>query len=60
MMKLYDLYVKNLMLSNAKQWHIQVINYLFYYTVAEKISKVSLVKDVLEDSLIWQEEQNGV
>lgn len=30
-----------------------------YHIVAENISKVPLVEDVVEDGLIWQEEQNG-
>lgn len=56
----YDLYVKNIMVPNAKQWDVQVKNSLFDRTMAVEILKFPLLEDVLEDGLVWKEEQNGV
>ncbi|XP_058741819.1 uncharacterized protein LOC131614217 [Vicia villosa] len=56
----YNIFVNNLMLPNMKQWDVQVIQNLFDPVVAMDIFKVPLVEEVVKDTIIWKEEQNGI
>lgn len=57
---IYDITVKQLILSNEKQWGMRLIRDLFDLAAIEDILQVPLLKDVEVDRLIWKEEQNGV
>ncbi|KAI5400556.1 hypothetical protein KIW84_065444 [Lathyrus oleraceus] len=56
----YDINVDNVRLTNVKQWDVQEIRDVFTHDVANDILKVPLLEDVLEDSMVWKEEQNEV
>ncbi|XP_058774406.1 uncharacterized protein LOC131648689 [Vicia villosa] len=55
----YELFVKDLLLPNIKQWNVGKINQIFGTEGAAIILRVPLIDDVREDRLIWQGEQNG-
>ncbi|XP_058754812.1 uncharacterized protein LOC131627973 [Vicia villosa] len=55
----HDLYVKDLFLPEVKQWDVGKVNFLFDRVEDEAILRVSLVEEVVEDMLVWQEERNG-
>jgi ribonuclease HI len=55
----YNLSVNNLMIEGLKQWDCNKITNLFSHAVAEEIMAVPLIREVQEDKLVWQEEQNG-
>ncbi|XP_058742701.1 uncharacterized protein LOC131615247 [Vicia villosa] len=56
----YDLFVKDLMRPDVKQWDVVKVNRVFGREEAKTILSTPLVEDVVEDRLIWQEEQSGV
>ncbi|XP_058783149.1 uncharacterized protein LOC131657807 [Vicia villosa] len=56
----YNITVKDLLLPNVKQWNMRVIRTLFDVTVTKDILQVPLVEDVMEDRLVWKEEQHGM
>lgn len=49
---MYNLSVNNLMLSNIKQWDVQVLYALSDPIVVKDILTVPLVEEVIEDSMI--------
>ncbi|GAU27412.1 hypothetical protein TSUD_356480 [Trifolium subterraneum] len=55
----YNLSVKNLMVEGLKQWDYNIITNLFSHEAAEEILVVPLIREVQEDRIVWQEEQNG-
>ncbi|XP_058726136.1 uncharacterized protein LOC131597455 [Vicia villosa] len=55
----YNLFVKDLMLPTIKQWDVIKVKQLFDNEGAEAILRVPLVEDVVNDRLIWHEEENG-
>lgn len=55
----YNIYVKDLLLLNVKQWNMRVLREMFDCAAVEDIIQVFLVEDVTEDRLVWREEQNG-
>ncbi|XP_058745921.1 uncharacterized protein LOC131618776 [Vicia villosa] len=55
----YELFVKDLLLPNIKQWNVGKVKQIFDTEGASSILRVPLIDDVREDRLIWQEEQNG-
>ncbi|XP_058746446.1 uncharacterized protein LOC131619358 [Vicia villosa] len=58
--EVHDLFVKDLLLPNVKQWDVGKVNSLFDHVGAASILRVPLVEDVVEDRLVWHEEKNGV
>ncbi|CAJ2667453.1 unnamed protein product [Trifolium pratense] len=55
----YNLCVKDLMLDGVKQWNRGRISNLFTHDAATDILSIPLLREVKEDKLVWQEEQNG-
>ncbi|MCI17481.1 polynucleotidyl transferase ribonuclease H fold, partial [Trifolium medium] len=54
----YNLCVKDLMFDGLKQWDTISITNLFTYDTATEIITVPLLREVSEDRMVWQEEQN--
>ncbi|XP_058784947.1 uncharacterized protein LOC131659838 [Vicia villosa] len=57
--EVYDLRVKDPLLPNSKQWDISKVRSTLDHLGAGLILKVSLMEDVVQVMLIWQEETNG-
>ncbi|XP_058734150.1 uncharacterized protein LOC131605869 [Vicia villosa] len=55
----YDLFVKDLMRPDIKQWDVGKVLQVFGRKDADSILKIPLVEEVVVDRLTWQEEQSG-
>ncbi|XP_058774349.1 uncharacterized protein LOC131648625 [Vicia villosa] len=55
----YNITVNNLMLPNSKQWDMRKLTEMFDCAAVEDIIHVPLLEEVMEDRLIWSEDQSG-